>query len=112
MSEYHAVGAPTGAFMIRKGDFKYVHYVGMPPQLFDLAGDPLEQRDLGQVPGYGGLVADCERALRAIVDPDAADALAHADQAARIAAFGGREAVLARGVLGHSPVPGAKPRIL
>jgi len=110
-SEYHAVGAPTGAFMIRKGDFKYVHYVGMPPQLFDLAGDPLEQRDLGQMPGYAGLVADCERALRSIVDPDAADALAHADQAARVAAFG-REAVLARGVLGHSPVPGAKPRIM
>jgi len=112
MSEYHAVGAPTGAFMIRKGDFKYVHYVGMPPQMFDLATDPLEQRDLGPHPGYAGLVADCERALRAVVDPQAADAKARADQAARIAAFGGRQAVLARGVLGHSPVPGAKPRII
>ncbi len=112
MSEYHAVGSATGAFMIRKGDFKYVHYVGMPPQLFDLATDPLEQRDLGTAPGYSGLVADCERALRAVVDPDAADTLARTDQAARIAAFGGREAVLARGVLGHSPVPGAKARIM
>jgi choline-sulfatase len=112
MSEYHAVGSATGAFMIRKGDFKYIHYVGMPPQLFDLATDPLEQRDLGTAPGYAGLVADCERALRAVVDPDAADALAHSDQAARVAAFGGREAVMARGILGHSPVPGAKPRML
>ena len=112
MSEYHAVGSATGAFMIRKGDFKYVHYVGMLPQLFDLATDPLEQRDLGTAPGYAGLVADCERALRAVVDPDAADALARTDQAARISAFGGREAVLARGVLGHSPVPGAKARIM
>ncbi len=112
MSEYHAVGAATGAFMIRKGDFKYIHYVGMKPQLFDLASDPLEQRDLGTAPGYAGLVGDCERALRAVVDPDAADALAHSDQAARVAAFGGRAAVLARGVLGHSPVPGASPRIL
>ncbi len=111
-SEYHAVGSPTGAFMIRKGDFKYIHFIGMPPQLFDLASDPLEQRDLGQNPGYAGLVADCERVLRGIVDPESADAQAHADQAARVAAFGGREAVLARGVLGHSPVPGAKPRIL
>lgn len=112
MSEYHAVGAPTGAFMIRKGDFKYVHYVGMPAQLFDLASDPLEQHDLGQMPGFAGLRAACERALRAVVDPDRADAQAKADQAARVAAFGGREAVLARGVLGHSPVPGAKPRVV
>jgi choline-sulfatase len=112
LCEYHAVGAPTGAFMIRKGAFKYVHYVGMPPQLFDLAADPLERRDLGQDPGYAGLVADCERALRAVVDPDAADACARADQAARVAEFGGREAVLARGVLGHSPIPGAKPQMV
>lgn len=112
LSEYHAMGAPTGAFMIRKGDFKYVHYVGMPPQLFDLATDPLEQRDLGQDPGYAGLVADCEHTLRMIVDPDAADANARADQAARVAAFGGREAVLARGVLGHSPIPGAAPQMV
>jgi choline-sulfatase len=112
LSEYHAMGAPTGAFMIRKGDFKYVHYVGMPPQLFDLATDPLEQRDLGQDPGYAGLVADCEHTLRMIVDPDAADANARTDQAARVAAFGGREAVLARGVLGHSPIPGAAPQMV
>jgi choline-sulfatase len=112
MSEYHAVGSPTGAFMIRRGDFKYVHYVGMPPQLFDLATDPLERHDLGRDSGYTGLIADCERALRTIVDPDAVSAQAHIDQAARLAAFGGREAVLARGTLGHSPVPGAKPRII
>ena len=41
MSEYHAAGATTGAFMIRKGSFKYVHYVGMPPQLFDLESRPV-----------------------------------------------------------------------
>jgi choline-sulfatase len=112
LSEYHAVGSPTGAFMIRKGDFKYVYYAGMPPQLFDLAADPLEQRDLAREPGYAGLVADCERALRAVVDPDAADARARADQAARVAAFGGREAVLARGSFGHSPVPGTPARVM
>jgi arylsulfatase A-like enzyme len=62
--------------MIRKGSFKYVHYVGMPPQLFDLAADPQETRDLAQEAGYAGLVADCERELRGVVDPEAADALA------------------------------------
>jgi choline-sulfatase len=108
-SEYHAVGAATGAFMIRKGAFKYVHYVGMPPQLFDLEADPWECRDLGTDPGYAGLVAACEAELRQIADPAAVDRLARADQAARIAAFGGREAVIARGSFGYSPVPGTAP---
>src|SRR5438552_4350179 len=80
LSQYHAAGAATGAFMIRKGPFKYVHYVGMPAQLFDLAADPQETRDLAQEAGYQGLVEDCERELRRVVDPDAADALAKADQ--------------------------------
>jgi choline-sulfatase len=109
LSEYHAAGAATGAFMIRKGPFKYVYYAGMPPQLFDLDADPREACDLGTESGYRGLVVQCETELRRVVDPDAADALAKADQAARIAAFGGREAVLARGSFGYSPTPGTKP---
>src|SRR5262249_44123066 len=108
LSEYHAAGAATGAFMIRKGRFKYVYYAGMPPQLFDLDSDPQETRDLAPEPGYDGLVAGCGRVLRRVVDPDAADALAKADQRARIDAFGGREAILNRGSFGHSPVPGTK----
>jgi choline-sulfatase len=108
LSEYHAAGAATGAFMIRKGPFKYVYYAGMRPQLFDLDADPQETRDLAQEPGYRGLVADCEAALRRIVDPDAADALAKADQRARIAALGGREAIIGRGSFGFSPAPGTK----
>jgi hypothetical protein len=75
LSEYHA----TGAFIIRKGPFKYVYYAGLPPQLFDLDRDPQEARDLAREPGYQGLVADCETALRHVVDPDAANALAKAD---------------------------------
>jgi choline-sulfatase len=109
LSEYHATGAATGAFMMRKGQFKYVYYAGMPPQLFDLAADPQETRDLAREPGYAGLVADCEVELRRVVDPDAADALAKADQRARIAAFGGREAILNRGSFGYSPAPGSQP---
>jgi choline-sulfatase len=92
--------------MIRKGPFKYVYYAGMQPQLFDLAADPQETRDLAREPGFVGLLADCERELRVVVDPDAADALAKADQRARIAAYGGREAILQLGSFGHSPVPG------
>ena len=107
-SEYHASGSITGAFMIRKGRFKYVYYAGLPPQLFDLDADPLEANDLGMDPGYAGLARQCEAELRAVCDPDEADRQARASQAARIAAFGGREAVLARGSFGHSPTPGTK----
>jgi choline-sulfatase len=106
LSEYHATGAATGAFMIRKGRFKFVYYAHMPPQLFDLDADPQEARDLAQEAGYQGLAADCERELRAVVDPEAADRLAKSDQAARIAAFGGREAILQRGSFAYSPAPG------
>jgi choline-sulfatase len=108
LSEYHATGAATGAFMIRKGRFKFVYYVGMPPQLFDLDADPQEARDLAAEPGYRGLIADCESALRRVVDPERADALAKSDQAERIAAFGGREAILARGSFAYSPAPGTQ----
>jgi choline-sulfatase len=109
LSEYHATGAATGAFMIRKGPFKFVYYVGMVPQLFDLGADPQETRDLAQEPRYQGLVADCERELRAVVDPEAADALAKGDQRARIEAFGGREKILNRGSFAYSPAPGTEP---
>lgn len=109
MSEYHAAGSAAAAFMIRHGSFKYVHYVGMPPQLFDLEADPQETLDLGQDPAFAGVVATCEARLRCVVNPEAADALARADQADRIAALGGREAILAKGSFGHSPVPGSTP---
>jgi choline-sulfatase len=81
----------------------------MPPQLFDLEADPYETRDLGEYPDYRGLVTDCEAALRKVVDPEAADAQARKDQGAKIAKLGGREAILAKGSFGHSPVPGTKP---
>ena len=54
-------------------------------------------------------MADCEAALRKVVDPEAADAQARKDQAAKIAELGGREAILAKGSFGYSPVPGTKP---
>jgi choline-sulfatase len=108
LCEYHATGAATGAFMIRKGRFKFVYYAGMKPQLFDLDADPQETRDLASEAGYAGLAADCERELRAMVDPEAADRLAKSDQAAKIAAFGGREAILGRGSFAYSPAPGTE----
>jgi hypothetical protein len=59
-------------------------------------------------PRLAGVVADCAARLRRVVDPEAADLPAYPDQAARVAALRGGEAVLARGICGYSPVPGTK----
>ena len=40
------------AWMVRTSRWKYVHWLGMRPQLFDLDADPLELRDLGAQSGY------------------------------------------------------------
>ena len=40
------------ATMVRGRRWKYVDWMGLPPQLFDLQEDPRELRDLGRDPGY------------------------------------------------------------
>ena len=108
LSEYHAAGAITGSYMVRHGQFKYIHYVGMSPMLFDLKADPHERNDLGQNPAFQAIALECETQLRKIVDPEAADRLARADQEAQIAKHGGKEAILKKGTFRYSPPPGAK----
>jgi len=106
LSEYHAMGSTTGAFMIREGKYKFVYYVGYPPQLFDLEADPEELTDLGEAADHAEIRAACEAKLRAICDPEAVDARAKARQEAQMTRHGGRDAVIARGDLGYSPPPG------
>jgi len=108
LSEYHAAGALTASYMIRHGRFKYIHYVGLPPMLFDLEADPREHRDLAREPASREILAECERRLRRVVDPEAVDRLARADQRAHIEKHGGREAIIKRGHFRYSPPPGVK----
>ena len=108
LSEYHAASAICGSFMIRHGKWKYVHYVGLPPMLFDLEADPHEREDLGRDARHQAVIRECEAALRAVVDPDAADRRARADQRAMIEKHGGKDAILKRGTFRYSPPPGAK----
>lgn len=110
-SEYHAVGSTTGIFMVRFGRYKYIHYVGHRPQLFDLEADPLETDDLALDAAHAATVAEGERRLRAICDPDAVSAKAFADQEARIEALGGVDKVLNSGSFPYTPAPGEAPRI-
>ena len=107
-SEYHAAGAVSGAFMLRSGRWKYIHYVGFEPELFDLDADPEETTSLAADPAFEDVAESFDRRLRAICDPEATDARAHADQAAMIEAYGGREAALKLGAPGATPVPEAR----
>ena len=109
-SEYHAVASHGASYMLRQGNFKYIHYVDAPPQLFDLANDPSETVNLAADPAYQDVLVTLKAELSAIVDPDEADRLAKSDQAALLAEHGGREAVLQRGTFINSPVPGDTPR--
>ena len=104
-SEYHAAGAVSGGFMLRKGRWKLNYYVGFSPELFDLENDPEELMDLAGDPAYAGELAAMEASLREICDPEAVDAQAFADQAALIEFHGGREAALKLGAPGATPPP-------
>ena len=109
-SEYHAVGSMTGIFMVRFGQYKYVHYEGYRPQLFDLSADPMEIRDLTLERGHEAILAEGERRLRGVCDPAHVSQQAFDDQERRIREFGGIEAVLKRGSYPYTPAPGEAPR--
>lgn len=106
-SEYHAAGSPSGSFMVRKGRYKYIHYVGYAPELFDLTADPEELTDLAQDAAYADVVQTCERALRAMITPEDADRQAKAAQRALVESRGGPEEVMRNLITtkNHTPVP-------
>lgn len=106
LSEYHATGSRSGAFMLRMGRWKYVYYAKYAPQLFDLETDPEELTDLAQDPDFAEALDACHAALFAKVDAAAAHDRAIADQQSRIDSFGGADKIIARGDFGFSPPPG------
>jgi choline-sulfatase len=109
MTQYHAAGAASGAFMLRRGKMKLLYYVGCPPQLYDLARDPEELRDVSRDPAYRDTLKRMESALRGMIDPEAIDAQAKSDQKATVELNGGREKVVAKGMFGNTPAPGETP---
>ncbi len=105
-SEYHDWSSITGMFMLRKGDWKLVRYPGYPSQLFDLRNDPHEMVDLGTSPDHRDLAATMEAELAKIVDVEAVNERAFADQARKIRYHGGREAIMRSKDLGFTRPPG------
>ena len=96
-------------FMIRHGRFKYVHYPGFAPELFDLEADPDELTDLAESADHAQARSECEARLRTLLDPDEVNERAFADQCRRLEALGGAAAVRARGDFGdewgYTPPP-------
>jgi choline-sulfatase len=104
-SEYHAVGAPSGAFMLRKGRWKYHEYAGFPSELFDLSSDPDEMTNKAGDPSCSGVMAALRSDLRRIVDPVEVDRRAKSDQRRLVERFGGREIAFRLGTKGATPAP-------
>lgn len=104
-SEFHAVGSENAAYMLANADFKYHYYVGLEPELFDLRQDPEETRNLAGDPEYAHILADFEARLRSLLDPEAVNRQAKADQQKLVDAFGGRDVALRTGTPAATPVP-------
>ena len=108
-AEYHGAGATSGAFMIRKGRYKYIHYAGgFEPELYDYEVDPEELKNLAADPDYGEALEELRQHLLDMVDPEAINVEALADQEVLIEKHGGADAVIARGAANNTPVPGTK----
>ena len=105
LSEYHAVGSPSAAYLVRQGQWAYHHYVGYEPELFDMKADPGQTVNLAAKDGYQPIRKQMESILNHMLDPEVTDQNAKADQDALVARFGGREAALGIGPMGASPVP-------
>ncbi|MCH2248481.1 MAG: sulfatase-like hydrolase/transferase [Cognatishimia sp.] len=114
LSEYHDGGSTTGTFMLRWDRWKYVHYVGHDPQLFDLIADPNELHNLARErpnkPDTITALAEGARRLAEICDPEAVNARCFADQKRRIQELGGEEACLTGYQFNHTPTPGEQAK--
>ncbi len=74
LAEYHSTTCPTGAFLLREGDWKYHVFAGFAPLLFNLKDDPDELLDrAGSNPEK---VTEMDTKLREMMDYEAVDARA------------------------------------
>ena len=86
-SESHSEGNCTGSFMIRKGDWKYLHFTWYDDLLFNLAEDPGELRNRIGDPEARPIVEELRGHLHGEVDPEEVTHRAFARQEAMLANF-------------------------
>jgi len=111
LSEYHAAASPVGAFMLRKGKYKYVYFAeGYDPQLFDLEIDPYEENDLYKDKKFKHILDSFYDELIKICDPEEVNKRAKKEQNDKIIKHGGIDAIKQRGDFGYSPAPGQTPK--
>lgn len=110
-AEYHAAGSRRGVSMLRSGAWKLIAHVDEPPQLFNLAADPNESRDLGTDPASSSKVAELTRALHAFCDPVEVDRRARDAQRAKALYWGGNDAIRKEGLLVYTPPPGVSAEV-
>jgi choline-sulfatase len=103
-SEYHAVGSEAAAYMLTRDGWKYHHYVGHAPELFDLRSDPEELHDIAADPAHAAKVREFSEELHRMLDPVATDRRAKRDQNNLVARFGGRDKALQLGNAGPTPM--------
>lgn len=105
LSEYHDVGSTTGAFMIGWDKWKFVYYVDQVPQLLDLDNDPYELNDLSSDQSYKDILAEAEKRLRTIYDPEKVNRDCFSDQQKRIEELSSLETCKNSFVFNHTPIP-------
>jgi choline-sulfatase len=69
-SELHTEGVNTTCFMVRQGDYKYIHVTGYGSQLYNLAEDPKEWNNLTGEPEYAEIEARLHGLIMAKFDPE------------------------------------------
>ena len=69
-TENHSGGNITGSFMIRKGDWKYIHFTWYDDLLFNLAEDPGEHHNRAKDPNVQDVLKELRNLLLSQVDPE------------------------------------------
>ena len=93
-SEYYSQGIYTAMFMLKKGNYKYVHYVGERPQLFNLEEDPDEINDLAENQAYADICKELELRLYEIADVEELEVQSKKAQKKLLDAHGGEKEFL------------------
>ena len=106
LSEYHGAGSISGAFMLRDGHYKYIHFVNCEPEFYDMVDDPEELNNLAGKQEYQAMMKNYENYLFERLDPEIISSEALVDQAELIRRHGGVDSVMEKGGLSGTPVPG------